>query len=150
MGCYILHLRTNSKLLHLLNTILINIINTNTKVISKLIHIDLVVLNTIIRRKTLHIYLHNHSQKDYFHIFCTPFVSSHLSCATFCTPFTKGLFPYILHTFCLITFKLCNILHTFYKIIHKRNLQLYFIHSRSRSFRNRHSLMFPRVFPHKD
>jgi TM2 domain-containing membrane protein YozV len=57
---YILHLATNYQLLHLFNTIVITIININTYVISELMLIDLVVLDTIIQKKTFHIYLHNY------------------------------------------------------------------------------------------
>jgi hypothetical protein len=99
MDYYILYLATNSQLLHLFNTMVINVINTNTKVISKVIHIDLMVLDTIIHKRSLHIYLHNRSQKDCFHT----------------------------HIY-LIKFKSCTILYTFYKIIHKRTLQIYFIY----------------------
>jgi hypothetical protein len=61
MGWHILHLASNFQLLHLFNTIVITIINSNTKVISELMLIDLVVLETIINKGTFHIYLHNHS-----------------------------------------------------------------------------------------
>jgi hypothetical protein len=67
MGCYILHLATNYQLLHLFNTMVITIINSNTTVINELMLIDLVVLDTIIHKRTFHIYLHNHLQKECFH-----------------------------------------------------------------------------------
>jgi hypothetical protein len=57
MGCYILYLAINCQLLHLFNKIVITIINSNTKVISELMLIDLVVLDTIIHKRTFHIYL---------------------------------------------------------------------------------------------
>jgi TM2 domain-containing membrane protein YozV len=61
---YILHLATNYQLLHLFNTIVITIININTYVISELMLIDLVVLDTII-------------QKKLFTYICTIIVTSH-------------------------------------------------------------------------
>jgi hypothetical protein len=69
VSCYILHLATNHQLLHLFNIIVITIIDTNTKVISELIFIDLVVLHTIIHKIMFHIYLHNHSQKECFYTY---------------------------------------------------------------------------------
>jgi hypothetical protein len=57
MGCYILYLAINCQLLYLFNKIVITIINSNTKIISELILIDLVVLDTIIHKRTFHIYL---------------------------------------------------------------------------------------------
>jgi hypothetical protein len=69
MSCYILNLAMNHQLPHLFNTIIINIVTTNTKLISKLILIDLVMLDTIIHKNySLHI---------------------------FAQSFTKGLFSYI-------------------------------------------------------
>jgi hypothetical protein len=98
MGCYILYLAINCQLLHLFNTIVITIINSNTKVISELMLIDLTVLDTIIHKRTFHIYLHNHSQKNVF-------ILTHLITFILCniyTCFTKSLtkefFTYISST----------------------------------------------------
>jgi hypothetical protein len=96
MSYYILHSVTNCPLLHLFNTIEITILNTDTKVISELILIDLVVLHTIIHKRMFHIYLHNHSQKECFHTYI--YISSHLSCTIFqhvLQNHSKKLFTYI-------------------------------------------------------
>jgi hypothetical protein len=75
------------------------------------------VLDTIIHKmNSSHIFAH-HSQKDCFHTYIY-----------------------------LITFKLCNILHTFYK----RTITYISSTRGARSFWNRHSLMFPRFPRHKD
>jgi hypothetical protein len=94
MGCYILHLAINHQLLHLINTIVIIINNTNTKVISELILTDLVVLDTIIYKKNFsHIFAH--LQKEYFHTYI--YLITFILC-NICTHFTKSFkktFTYI-------------------------------------------------------
>jgi hypothetical protein len=86
MGCYILHLATNHQFLHLFNTTLITIINTNTKVINELMLIELVVLDTII-----------HKRNDFIQTHLIMFILCNI-CTYFTKSLTKELFTYISST----------------------------------------------------